>query len=93
LSSGPLDYEIVSQERNQHKLAAAGFFIGLLFDPEDGGGIFLRKVGLCPNYTTLQLSSALHSQPPPGYQIQKSVGNFILPVAEVCVCLGSVKMK
>jgi hypothetical protein len=30
------------------------FFIGLLFDPEDGGNMFLRNVGLRRNYTVLQ---------------------------------------
>jgi hypothetical protein len=29
----------------------AGFFLGLLFDPEDGNDMFLRIVGLWPNYT------------------------------------------
>jgi hypothetical protein len=28
----------------------AGFFLGLLFTPEDGGDIFLRNVGFSPNY-------------------------------------------
>jgi hypothetical protein len=28
---------------------------GLLFDPEDGGGIFFRNVSFSPNYTALQL--------------------------------------
>jgi hypothetical protein len=27
--------------------------LGLLFDPEDGGDMFLRNVGLSPNYTAL----------------------------------------
>jgi hypothetical protein len=34
--------------------ASACFSLGLLVDPEDGGDIFLRNVGLSPNYTVLQ---------------------------------------
>jgi hypothetical protein len=90
MSSGPLDYETVSQERNQYKLAAAGLLIGFLFDSEDGADIFLRNVELCPNYTALQLSSALHSQPPSELQIQEFVGSSILSIGEVCV-LGEAR--
>jgi hypothetical protein len=32
----------------------AGFMLGLLFDPEDGGSILLRIVWLSLNYTSLQ---------------------------------------
>jgi hypothetical protein len=32
----------------------AGFLFGLLFNPEDGVDIFLRKVGPSPNYIALQ---------------------------------------
>jgi hypothetical protein len=28
------------------QVAGRGFFLGLFFDPEDGGDIFLRNVGL-----------------------------------------------
>lgn len=31
------------------------FFLGLLFDPEDGGVMLLRNVVLSPNYTELQI--------------------------------------
>jgi hypothetical protein len=31
-----------------------GFLILSLFNPEDGGDIFFRNVGLSPNYTALQ---------------------------------------
>jgi hypothetical protein len=31
-------------------LASAGFLLGLLFNPEDGGDIFLCNVGLPPEY-------------------------------------------
>jgi hypothetical protein len=33
--------------------ASAGFFLGLLFDPEGGGGMFLRNAGLSTNYAAL----------------------------------------
>jgi hypothetical protein len=34
--------------KQQQKAASAGFLLGLLFDPEDGGDIFLRNAGLSP---------------------------------------------
>jgi hypothetical protein len=37
------------------RLRVLFFFTGLLFCPEGGGDMFLRNVGLCPNYTALQL--------------------------------------
>jgi hypothetical protein len=30
--------------------ASDGIFLGLFFDPEDGGDMFLRNVGHFPNY-------------------------------------------
>jgi hypothetical protein len=30
------------------------FLLGLFFDPENGGGMFLRNVGFSPDYTELQ---------------------------------------
>jgi hypothetical protein len=36
-------------------------FLGLLFDSEDGGDMFLRIVGLSPNYTALQPSMPYYS--------------------------------
>jgi hypothetical protein len=48
----------LSQARNQHEAGSAccllhsGFFVGLLFDPEDWGGMFIRNVGwLSTEYT------------------------------------------
>jgi hypothetical protein len=32
----------------------AGFLLGILFDPDVGGDIFVRNVGHSPNYTALQ---------------------------------------
>jgi hypothetical protein len=34
--------------------ASAGFLLSLLFDSEDGSDMFLRNVGLSPDYTALQ---------------------------------------
>jgi hypothetical protein len=34
--------------------AFVGFLLGLLFDPEDEGDMFLRNIGLSPYYTALQ---------------------------------------
>jgi hypothetical protein len=33
--------------------AYVGLLLGLNFNPEDGGYMFLQNVGLCPNYTVL----------------------------------------
>jgi hypothetical protein len=50
--------ERVSQVRNQQKLSllphSAGFLLGLLSYPEDGGSIFLLNDELPPNYMALQ---------------------------------------
>jgi hypothetical protein len=35
--------------------ASAGFLLGILFNPEDEDDVFLRNVGLSPNYNILQL--------------------------------------
>jgi hypothetical protein len=34
--------------------ACTGIFLGLYFVHEDGGDIFLRSIGISPNYTALQ---------------------------------------
>jgi hypothetical protein len=39
--------------------ASAGFLLSLLFDPEDGGYMFLQNVVLYPNYTALQPKTEL----------------------------------
>jgi hypothetical protein len=45
------DTEIISRQRNQHEadifscLLHLGFVLGLFFDAEDGGDMFLRNVG------------------------------------------------
>jgi hypothetical protein len=33
--------------------ASADFFLGLIFNPEDGDDVFLRNVGLYPKYAYL----------------------------------------
>jgi hypothetical protein len=39
-----------------------GFFFGVFFDPENGGDMFLRNVGLSPNYTALKPITPYSSQ-------------------------------
>jgi hypothetical protein len=39
--------------------ATTGLLSGLLFDSEEGGDVFLRNVGLSPEYTLLQLNCTL----------------------------------
>jgi hypothetical protein len=34
--------------------ASGGFFLGLLFNPENGSDMFLRNDGFSPRYTALQ---------------------------------------
>jgi hypothetical protein len=33
--------------------SSTDFFLALLFDPEDGGDLFSRNVGLSPSYTAI----------------------------------------
>jgi hypothetical protein len=63
----------------------AGFLLGLLFDPEDGGDNLFRKVGLSPNYTTLQLLLVSYF---PSFQIRKFAQfNYLLFVIAALVQL------
>jgi hypothetical protein len=39
---------------SQVRAEPAGFLLGLIFKPEDGGDMFFRNVGLSPNYTAFQ---------------------------------------
>jgi hypothetical protein len=41
---------------------SASFLLGLFFDPEYGGDMFLQNTGLSPNYTVLQPRSPYSSQ-------------------------------
>jgi hypothetical protein len=41
---------------------SAGFLLGLLFNHEVGGEMFLRNVWLSPNYMALQSSSSYYSR-------------------------------
>jgi hypothetical protein len=58
---------LISSINSKKTLLSAGsacFFLGLIFDPEDGGDMLLRNVGLPPNYMALQPRrphSSLHS--------------------------------
>jgi hypothetical protein len=49
--------------------ASAGFLLGLLFDPEDGGNVLLRNMVFSPNYTELQPRRLLFNEEKdhPGY--------------------------
>jgi hypothetical protein len=53
--SGRYHLQREGQARNQQEvdLLLAGFLLGLLFEPEDGSGMFLQNVGLFLNYTAL----------------------------------------
>jgi hypothetical protein len=42
---------------------SAGFLLGLLFAPKDGGNMFLQVIGLSPNYTALQQDTTRTSSP------------------------------
>jgi hypothetical protein len=43
-------YLHVSSVQLASSLVSTGFLLGLQFDPEDGGDMFLRNVGLSSNY-------------------------------------------
>jgi hypothetical protein len=43
-----------SEERLCLPIVSASLFLGLLFDSEIGGDMFLRNVDLCPYYTALE---------------------------------------
>jgi hypothetical protein len=48
LSSGPKSKQskkLAQAERKKSRLLNAGLLLGLLFEPEDGGDIFLRNLG------------------------------------------------
>jgi hypothetical protein len=40
--------------RNGKQFASTGFFLGLPFDPEDSGDMYLRNDGISPDYMALQ---------------------------------------
>jgi hypothetical protein len=40
-----------------HSSACAGFLLGLIFHPQDGGNMFFRNVGLSPNWPALQFKT------------------------------------
>jgi hypothetical protein len=76
LSSGSKSRATKKSAESGGKLtASAGFFLGPLFDPENGGDIFLPNVGLSPIYTALHPEDCA----PQNQHISiPSIGSFII---------------
>jgi hypothetical protein len=64
----------------------AGFLLGLLFDLEDGRNIFLRNVGLFPNYTELNPVTTVRTS----NQLQKLLSDA---GEETCLAVFGEKTK
>jgi hypothetical protein len=54
-------FRFEEKAKQQTNKKQRGFLLGLLFDPYDGGYMFLWRSGIYLNYTALQLYNHTHS--------------------------------
>jgi hypothetical protein len=97
----------VSQTKNEQKQEArsaelslppvsAGFLLGLLFDLEDGGKMFMRNVGFSPNYGAMQPRRPYSSKAIKNYffqvlqsNINSENQNSAVPVSSHCFIVSA----
>jgi hypothetical protein len=64
---------VIMTQLQPRRLLLVGLFLGVLFNPEDGGDVFLWNGGLFPTYMALELRRPYSPYPPLwGTQIQRS---------------------